>query len=196
MNTPTHLLICAAVLARSPDHPVKPERGHYGAILLGGLIPDLAIFTMFGWERLVVGVSESELWRDVYWQDPWQTLVAIGNSAPLYGIVLLGGILFRKTLVVVFALAALLHLLFDFPFHHDDAHSHLWPFSDWRFLSPISYWDTNHFGQYVSMMEFILALMLIFVLWRRFKVLKARIGLGLILFTYFAVPTYFTMMIE
>ena len=196
MNTPTHLLISAAVLARSPDNPVKPERGHYLVILLGGLVPDLAIFFMFAWERLIMGVSETGLWRDVYWQEPWQSPVTLGNSAPLYGLIVLGGILYRKTLAIVFGLAAFLHILFDFPFHHDDAHAHFWPFSNWRFHSPISYWDADHYGTYVSLVEFVLAMCLIYILWRRFRMLWVRILLGFAAFTYFAVPTYFSMMIE
>ncbi len=190
------MLIASAVLARSPDDPVKPERGHYVVVLAGGLIPDIALFVMFAWERFIRGTTESALWNTVYWQDHWQALVAIGNSAPLYGLILLGGIVFRKPLVIVFSLAALLHLMFDFPFHHDDAHPHLWPFSDWRFHSPLSYWDVNHYGTMVSIAEFFLSMALIYVLWCRFRNLRVRIILGLTVVTYFAVPTYFSMMIE
>ncbi len=188
-------MVAAAVLAKAPnDHP-KPVREHYLLILLGGLIPDMAIFVMFAWERLIVGVSENDLWRDVYWQEPWQTLVAIGNSAPLYALLLLGARLFRLPLLAVFAAAALLHLMLDFPVHHDDAHPHFWPITDWRFNSPLSYWDHNHFGDIVSLLELTLAVILIVILWRRFPARPVRIALGLALITYFTVPAYFTLMI-
>lgn len=195
MNTPTHLLVAAAVLAKAPNDSIKPARGQYLLILLGGLVPDLAIFVVFGWERLINGVNESNLWRDVYWQEPWQTLVAIGNSAPLYAVLLLGARLFRLPLLTVFAVAALLHLMLDFPVHHDDAHPHFWPVTDWRFHSPLSYWNHNHFGGIVSMLELALAVVLIIVLCRRFTARPVRFALGLALITYFAVPAYFTLML-
>lgn len=195
MNTPTHLLVAAAALAKAPDDPTKPRRGHYLLILLGGLVPDLAIFVMFAWERLIVGVGEKELWRDVYWQEPWQTLVAIGNSAPIYALLLLGALLFRLPLLIVFAAAALLHLMLDFPFHHDDAHSHFWPVTDWRFHSPLSYWDHSHFGDIVSLVELTFAVVLIVILWRRFPARSVQIALAVTLITYIAVPAYFTLML-
>ena len=57
--------------------------------------------------------------------------------------------------------AALLHLTFDLPFHHDDAHPHFWPFSDWRFTSPLSYWDPAHDGGVIALAEVGLAVVLI-----------------------------------
>ena len=85
MNTPTHLLISAAVLARHG----KPARNW--AVLAGALIPDAAIFVLFAWARLVQGASERELWSNLYWQAPWQSLVAVANSVPLFlGAALLG----------------------------------------------------------------------------------------------------------
>ena len=57
--------------------------------------------------------------------------------------------------------AALLHLTFDLPFHHDDDHPHFWPFSDWRFTSPLSYWDPAHDGRVIALAEVGLAVVLI-----------------------------------
>ncbi len=196
MNTPTHLLISVVALAKSPDDPVHPSRGHYAGILMGALVPDLAIFAMFGWERLIRGVSEVALWRDVYWQEPWQTVVAIGNSAPLYAFVLLAGILYRSHVIIVFSLSALLHLLFDFPVHHNDAHPHFWPFSDWRFVSPVSYWDNAHYGGIISVLEIAFAVVLVTILWRRFRTPRIHACLTVALISYLAVPIYFTLMIH
>ncbi|WP_299624635.1 hypothetical protein [Pelagibius sp.] len=193
MNTPTHLLIGAAVLARPAEDAAARRRN--AAILIGALVCDAAIFILFAWARLLQGISEHRLWSEVYWQEPWQTLVAIGNSIPLYLGLLIFGLVARSQIAIVFAAAALLHLAFDLPFHHDDAHPHFWPFSDWRFHAPLSYWDRDHHGQLVSLAEIGLAVVLIVFLWRRFASRLVRAVLLLAFATYVAVPAYFTLML-
>lgn len=191
MNTPTHLLIGAAVLAR----PAEDTAGRWRnlAILAGALVADAAIYLLFAWARLYRGISERTLWSEIYWQEPWQTLVAIGNSVPLYLCLLLFGLWARNRIAIVFAAAALLHLAFDLPFHHDDAHPHFWPLSDWRFRSPLSYWDPAHYGALVSLAEVALAIALIVFLWRRFRSRSVRAALVLAFASYVAVPAYFTL---
>ena len=193
MNTPTHLLIGAAVLARKGDD--KGARWRNWAILAGALLPDAAIFILFGWARIVQGASEQELWSKIYWSAPWQSLMAIFNSAPLYTAVVLIGVAARQTWLALIGLAALLHLAFDLPFHHDDAHAHFWPFTDWRFRSPLSYWDDNHHGDWVSLAEIALSIGLIWFLWQRFEVRTVRIALVVALASYVAVPLYFNLML-
>ncbi|MGB5972116.1 MAG: hypothetical protein WBG38_02300, partial [Nodosilinea sp.] len=51
-----------------------------------------------------------------------------------------------------------LHHLADLPLHHDDAHQHFWPLSSVRFISPVSYWDADHFGQIGATVELVLVL--------------------------------------
>ncbi len=41
----------------------------------------------------------------------------------------------------------------DLPVHHDDGHRHFFPLSDWRFASPVSYWDPEHYGRIVGTAE-------------------------------------------
>ena len=52
-------------------------------------------------------------------------------------------------------MSMLLHALGDLPLHHDDAHRHFFPFVDWRFISPLSYWNPDHHGDLISRLEFI-----------------------------------------
>jgi hypothetical protein len=59
----------------------------------------------------------------------------------------------RHTLLLIFFSSMLLHVFGDLPLHHDDAHRHFFPFSDWRFASPVSYWDPAHHGQWASLVE-------------------------------------------
>ena len=201
MNTPTHLLIGAAILAKPSDRTALQDRSlpwRNWAVLAGALMPDLALLLMFAWMRGVEGVSEAALWRDVYWQAGWQRVFAIGNSAPLYVLLLTVAWLARERLfgkvLGIFALAALIHLAFDLPFHHDDAHRHFWPLSDWRFHSPLSYWNPDQHGDIVGLIETILAVGLIALLWRRFRGNRWVAGsLAVALISYVAVPAYFAI---
>lgn len=187
MMTPTHLLVGAAALTR----PGAARRNM--AVLAGALWPDFNIYYLFVWSKLK-GIPESELWNQVYWQEPWQTWSAICNSVPIFLVLLAVGLFQKWELVTVFALAALLHVAGDFPVHNSDAHMHFWPLTDWRFHSPLSYWDSNHYGGYFALFELAFSVVLMVVLWRRFASLWVRVPLGLALVSYVAVPIYFGMM--
>ena len=95
--------------------------------------------------------------------------------------------------VALLALAALVHLAGDLPLHADDAHRHFWPLTDWRFHSPVSYWDPAHYGGAFSIIEAVLGVALCVVLWRRFRAAWVRALLALAALTYVAVPLYFTL---
>ena len=193
MNTQTHLLVAAAIFAK-PDTPRRNA-----ALIIGALLPDFAIFTLFGW-AVVTGVPQSELWSRIYFSEPMLTFTAIGNAAPLYAAVALLGWAYARwrsgsplpTLptLTVLGLAALTHLAGDFPVHVDDAHPHFWPFSDWRFRSPVSYWDSAHNGRAFSAFEAALGLALTVIVFRRFKSLWVRLLLATCVIAYLAVPVF------
>ena len=67
---------------------------------------------------------------------------------------------------MLFASAAV-HALFDLLVHREDGHRHLWPLSDWRFMSPVSYWDPEYGGALGSLLEVVLVAAASVVLWRR-----------------------------
>jgi len=202
MNTPTHLLMGAALLSRNRSRwqgTTTSQRWFNALVLVGALVPDLGLFVLFVWARGILGVSEDQLWSEIYWQSNWQAAFTIGNSIPLFGLLFALGAVFRKhtggLFLMGFAAAAFTHLTFDFPFHHDDAHAHFWPFTDWRFNSPLSYWDPAHHGEIVQIIEVVMAIVLMGVLWKRFpghRILSAVLIVALI--SYIAVPIYFTMM--
>ena len=66
----------------------------------------------------------------------------------------------RHGLLWALLASMLLHTLGDLPVHHDDGHRHFFPFSDWRFESPVSYWDSNHHGDWFSVFEISLVVLL------------------------------------
>ena len=195
MMTPTHLLIAAAVLARPVEAGREPQRSRswllYLAVVAGALVPDFSIYVLFVWAKFMAGISSHELWTSTYWQEPWQTYSAIGNSLPLYLALLILGIFAKWRWLVLFALAALLHIGFDLPFHHSDAHKHFWPFTDYRFHSPLSYWNGNHHGDLVGLFERGIALFCIVLLWMWFQMLWLRWVLVAAAASNILVPLYF-----
>jgi hypothetical protein len=177
MNSPTHSLLALALLSKKGT----PKRNW--AVFIGSLIPDLAIYLWAPYQSLVKGVSGEEMWRELYFQAPMQNLIAYFNSIPIYLALLILGWFGRTKLwgqlLLFFAAAALIHMATDLPVHADDAYRHFWPLTDWRFFSPLSYWDADHHSQWVSGVESLIALICIVTLWRRFPKLWVKILLGL-----------------
>ncbi|MEL7130739.1 MAG: cobalamin biosynthesis protein CobQ [Pseudomonadota bacterium] len=195
MMTQTHLLVAAALFAR----PGSKRRNT--AVIAGSLVPDLAIYVLFAF-AILTGIPQSTLWNETYWSEPWQTYTAIGNSIPLYlaglaaSLVLVRPVDGRavwQALPALFCLAALTHLAGDFPLHNDDAHEHFWPLSDWRFASPVSYWDRDHHGGIFSIFEGVLGLGLMVLLIRRFKARWVRAILFASIALYLLVPAFFLL---
>lgn len=215
MNSQTHLLLAAALFAE----PGQPKRNI--AALAGAFVPDLAIYGLWAWSKLN-GIPENTVWRELYWQQPWKTYTALGNSLPLYLAILVAGMLLlrqpqpgefavaklqaplgerwrtrigRQTWLTIFALAALTHLAGDFPVHVADAHAHLWPLSDWRFYSPVSYWNPKYYGNWFALFEMALGIALAVILFRRFRAMWVRGLMVLAVVAYVAVPAYFILVL-
>lgn len=194
MQTPTHTLLALAALSK------RGNNARNWWVFAGSLIPDAFIYVCWIWLTFVRKEPQSHIWNEIYFDAPMQLTGAIFNSAPLYvGLAVLGVSLLRHRAgqwFLVFALAALIHIATDLPVHADDAHRHFWPLSDWRFYSPISYWDGAHHARWVSMVELIVALVAMAVLWRRFNVRWARVVLAVLAVimlcaqvAFFVVPT-------
>ncbi|MGI9385022.1 MAG: hypothetical protein ACR2PO_17865 [Methyloligellaceae bacterium] len=184
MNTPTHILVSAALFARPDD-----ARRNVAA-LAGALLPDLSIYVMYGLAK-AGGVPEYEIWGTLHFTPFWQDWAAAANSVPIYAVLMVLALARNWAAAQVFCLSALAHIALDLPFHNDDAHRHFWPISDWRFRSPVSYWNPDHHGLWVSMVEVGLALLLVIVLWRRFRSFWVRVPLILALPAYVIVPLHF-----
>ena len=192
MMTQSHILIGLAAFGRPGDTPRNL------AAIAGGIIPDAAIFALYAIEKSK-GTPERIIWSDIYFGDFWQDVVAWGNSVPLWlALLAIGFVLKAKTnlnktasLLIVFAGSCLAHMACDFPLHVEDAHRHLFPISSWRFRSPVSYWDPNHFGVQAAICEAVLGVGLSVWMWVRFRTIVARILIALLLVSYLAVPAWF-----
>ena len=162
MNTPTHLILAAAVFAK-PNQPKLTW-----AALIGGFLPDLSLYFMVIWHKFVLNTSERVIFDEVYFSKYWQFVFSVDNSFFVWGAILALALVARNGWVIALSGAGFLHLMFDFPLHHDDARAHFWPLSDWKFESPVSYWDPAHYGGIMAPLEYIFALILLTILWRRF----------------------------
>ncbi len=125
-------------------------------------------------------------------------MIAYFNSIPIYlSLALLGFVMRSKTwgkVILFFALAALTHMATDLPVHNHDAYRHFWPLSDWRFISPLSYYEREHHAGWVSLIEIVIALTSIFILWKRFPKLWVKIILGSLAAFYIALPIVLRLM--
>ncbi|MES2913513.1 MAG: cobalamin biosynthesis protein CobQ [Pseudomonadota bacterium] len=154
MNTPTHMLVGAAVFAR----PLPPLL-LLGA-LAGGLVPDLPMFVMILWSTRVLGMTDAQVFGELYFSDSWQAIFSIDHGFFVWGGVLALAVWRGNALLRAFAGSGLLHAAADFLTHNDDARRQFWPVSDWVFQSPVSYWDRRFYGTEFAMFEFGLVLVL------------------------------------
>ncbi|MGB0902277.1 cobalamin biosynthesis protein CobQ [Halocynthiibacter sp.] len=173
MNTPTHLLIGLATCGKAHAPRVNLAAG------LGALAPDISLYLLTIHAIWWQGITPQVVFDEYYFSETWQSVFQVDNSFILWGL-LLGFAFWRGPVWLrAFSGAGVLHLCFDFPFHNDDARAQFWPFSDWVFHSPLSYWDVDHHGGVVALVEIALVIALMVILWRRHKGAGARVTLCL-----------------
>ncbi|MDX8409096.1 MAG: hypothetical protein R8J84_03495, partial [Mariprofundales bacterium] len=102
--------------------------------------------------------AEALIWSQDYFQPMWQAWFDIFHSFPLLALDCFAVWRARIHALTLFFASMFCHSLFDFPFHHDDAHRHFFPLSDFRFSSPLSYWNPAHYGQWVGGLELIVVM--------------------------------------
>jgi membrane-bound metal-dependent hydrolase YbcI (DUF457 family) len=195
MNTQTHIIMGAALFGRD-----IPRRAWIGA--LGGFLPDIPMIAIVIGLK-IAGTPDQVIFDEMYWQNWWQITNGIAHNFWLWGGLLALSVFMRErlsaslaaiegwSLSAVFAVSALLHVFVDFLCHREDAHMSLWPVTRWKFMSPVSYYDSEHYGRWFSLFEAGLGLVLAVLLFRRFRNVFVRAALGLAIFLYVAVPAYF-----
>ena len=175
MNTPAHLLIGGAVFGRGKEKRVVL------AAMLGGLLPDLSLFVLAGTSLFLLNIPAQVVFDELYFSPLWQTIFAIDNSFLLWGALLVFALYSKSQWATALCGSALLHLLFDFPLHHDDGRAHFWPSSNWVFESPVSYWDRRQGAALVAPAEALLATIAAVVLWRQNLGITLVVAVGMLL---------------
>lgn len=169
MITPTHVVI-NVVLAhrRRPTAAATADPLRRRVFILGGLAPDLGLYIMTGlaaaYYPLAQGLSFEETFRlvfdDLFYNAPAFVVAHNVLHAPLVIAGLIGaGSWLKKTskrqrlggALQAFGLGCAIHTALDIPVHHNDGPLLLFPFNwSWRFDSPVSYYDPDHYGSIVA----------------------------------------------
>ena len=145
MTSPGHIVLSLVAL--------KPLRWPAPAIAAGAVIPDAALWIFYGTQRFVLGHPEWHIWGPAYRSPAWRAFLDAGHSLPLVALGMLLAAWRRVRWAVALFASMAIHALLDLLLHYDDAHRHLFPLLDWRFRSPVSYWDPNRYGQLVMPLE-------------------------------------------
>lgn len=183
MNTPSHAIINLAIQGM----PKLPKANL--AIVMGGILPDIPIFIFYFWAKLIVRLPEAKIWSEAYYHPFVQDIVALFHSIPLALIGWAIAYYFKSEIIQVICLSMVLHSLLDLPVHHDDAHRHFYPFSNYRFISPFSYWDPRYHGKVVAFIEMMLVL---FATFRVFPWVSSPLGKGsMVVVNIFYLIAYF-----
>lgn len=188
MITPTHFVINAGLAHRLRSRPLLADPLRRRLFLLGGVAPDLGLFVMTllaaAYYPLVDGLSRDETFRlifdDLFYNAPAFVIAHNLLHAPLVlaGLAGIGAWLRRRTTrerlggaLQAFAIGCVVHTALDIPVHHDDGPLLLFPF-EWsvRFASPVSYYQSDHYGDIVEPIDLAITLVgltVIAIAWAR-----------------------------
>ena len=150
MHTPGHAVLNAALISGAVG-VVDPALT--AAVVAGAIAPDLPILWLYARERWLRRTPEAAIWSGHYQRRVWQNLIHGAHSIPLALAGAAAGWAFGSVAVVAFFASMVAHSFADLPVHAIDAHRHFLPLSQWRFVSPISYWDPRYHGRTVAAVE-------------------------------------------
>lgn len=181
MITSSHMIYSWAV-AKATDS--KPNKARTLAFAAGGLVPDLPTYVFFFVNTFILGTNQQLMWDTLYFDSAWSPFITLSHSLLLWPLLLVLAIYTKQMLLRFLATSALLHVTFDFFVHHDDAYRHFWPLTEWKFYSPLSYYDPMYYGNWVSSIDSIVIIGLLLWLDSLYTNTKARVGIAMIIILY------------
>jgi membrane-bound metal-dependent hydrolase YbcI (DUF457 family) len=159
------------------------------ASMVGAVLPDLPAYvaTAYYWNRRS-SMPRKELLDAIYITGPFGRTGVLLHSVVLVGLLL--GLYWllklwkwdRGKILLWFLVGWAGHTLVDFLTHSDDARPLFWPISEWRWESPISYYDPLHYGREFFLAErgaiFLIILLLLsrWIIRRRRHFSKVTVG--------------------
>lgn len=179
MQTYTHFLVALALsgpLGRFLDHPNRkfPPLS-CSAFLFGSTLPDLPLIVTAIVAMTIDKINNNgnvvnRLFGDWYFHNPWVKAEHNLFHSPITLLTMIGLAYtlwrragYQRAAWVFWALSsALLHSTCDVPVHHDDGPLILFPINwEYRFRSPVSYWDPQYHGHEFAVCEHIMDLFII-----------------------------------
>lgn len=179
MNTPTHFLLHACIRKFFKD---KRQFNIPRSFLLGSIAPDILLFVLvFSYIPLSIYIfwntteyTFRHMFDTLYFEHPLWIFSYNILHAPLSLAILFIILFMSKNFIKKFYRVGLwflawcaLHSIFDIPLHHDDGPRIFYPFSDYSFSSPISYWDVNHYGAIVWSIELLCIVIFLYYLFHK-----------------------------
>ncbi|MGB3827256.1 MAG: metal-dependent hydrolase [Ornithinimicrobium sp.] len=174
MITPTHIVTNALVCRFS----TRLRTGFLGttsarrAFVIAGAAPDIPLYLLTmgaaAYYPLVRGMSIDDTFRlafdDLFYTSPLWIIGQNTLHSPVVVIALFllagRGFLARLPWLKAFAAGCALHIAMDVPVHHNDGPLLLFPLNwDYRFSSPISYWDPARYGNVVAPIDISIAVL-------------------------------------
>ncbi len=183
MITSSHIIYGWATAKASES---TPNKARTLAFVIGSFLPDIPVYIFFFVNTFILGTSQRLMWDVLYFDSAWTPFFTLSHSLLLWPLLLSFAIILKKRFIQYVASAALLHITLDFLVHNDDAYKHFWPLTDWKFMSPISYWDQSHYGQIVGAVDSVVILGLLAWLYTKYNSRKAKIGIPVIMALYVA----------
>ncbi len=175
MITPSHLIYSWALAMRTKKAALDgPAKHRTATFVVGALLPDIPVYVFFLVCGVLLGYGHEQLWDDMYFNSGWSVAFTLSHSLLLWPLLYLLAKYKRWFIAQWVAISAIFHIVVDFCVHTADAYAHFWPLTDWRFVSPISYWDRASYGQYVGCFDAALVLGLLWWLATRYRESKLR----------------------
>jgi hypothetical protein len=174
MNSQSHAILTTVLLRLGSGERIIRLRHLNPVIMAGALLPDLPLLVFFIYFTFVDVHTQAQLWNDCYYYPGWQLAINLFHSFPLWGLLTATAFLLKRPRLGLFGLAGLLSSFEDLLLHSDDAHAHFWPISDYRFASPISYWDPEFHGAMASLGEIMAVVAASIWLWPRIETAWGR----------------------
>lgn len=191
MNTPSHLIITAALRKRVRPAPIPTS-----AVLWGSIAPDLPLYLLsiggllyyrffLGWDART---ASRFMYDDLFFNSPFWLVPHNLLHAPIMLLIGMALLWSRRRQIAGpfrwlfwFLASCMLHTIIDILCHVDDGPLLFFPFNwTYRFHSLISYWDPRYYGVQFTVFELTLDVVLLGYLLvpRLLRWLKQRAGRG------------------
>ncbi len=181
MNTPSHIIFHIGIRKYLEWKNIFIPK----SFVFGALAPDIWLYLCV---LLYIPISKFILWNsteytfrhmfdELYFEHPIWIFAYNILHAPLTLVLFLWAVYLLQNylgkhykILQWFILGCMLHSALDIPLHHNDGPRIFYPFSDYRFMSPVSYWDTNYYANYIIPLELWWCLLIIiYLLYKKYK---------------------------